>query len=105
MALQAAIDRFTVGCEVHVHRRLRWPVPGLTRNIKRVAFELRRGLQRQHAARQGHHSRAFCAASDFCIRQFAAGRAIFKHIVNAPEFPHALREMRIQVAMENRVAR
>ena len=104
MARQAAIDRFAVGCKVHVHRRLRRPVPRLTRNIKRVTLELRRRLQGQHAARQGHDSRVFGAAGDFGIRQFAVGGTVFKHIVYAPEFPHALREMRIQVAVKNRVA-
>ena len=115
MARQAAVDDLAVGADVHVQRGLRRPVAGLAGDIEGVARELGRGHGRQGRTGQRHQRGVDDAAGHFGIRQGAAegmgagvedtGRAVLKHVVHAPELPHALREVRVQVAMEDAVAR
>ena len=110
------------GGDVHVQRRLRRPMAGLARNVERVAGKRGRGQRRQRGARDGHDGGRLGATRHLGVGQAAparvvgrAGRlvgpeqalvvAVLEHVMHAPQLPHALRKVRVEVAVKDRVAR
>ncbi|MPM85025.1 hypothetical protein SDC9_132102 [bioreactor metagenome] len=103
---------------IHVQHGLGRAVSGLARYVERIAAKAGTGHGRQRHAGQRHEGGVFDAGGHFRIGQAAALRVVLRarraggvelaamqtvleHIVHAPQLPHALREMRVEVAVKN----
>ena len=94
-----------------IERRVRWTVTSHCRTEERITRHGCGWHRRHRQSRQRHERRCRRAGDDFAIGQRArAGNrntarvehcARFKYIVRTPQFPHAFREVRIEVAVEN----
>src|SRR6185369_12222361 len=86
----------------------------LSCNVERITLKRRGGHQGHRDCRNRNESRDRCTCGDFSIGQFARRRSRstirvklcsgFENVVDSKQFPHALCEVWIEVAMENRVA-
>ncbi|TCZ64917.1 hypothetical protein EXY23_05985 [Roseicella aquatilis] len=93
---------------------------GLAGDVEGIAAELGRRQRRERGAGDRHHGRGDDARRHLAIRQAAAARvvaragrprrveeagaAVLEAVVHPPQLPHALGEMRVEVAVEDAVA-
>src|ERR1044072_7880713 len=93
---------------------MRCPMSSNCGNEEGIPRHSRSGHWRHGQSRQRYYRRYWRARHGFAIRQRARARngasvgiedrSCLKSIVVTPEFPHALREVRIKVAVENCIA-
>src|SRR6185295_20247879 len=93
---------------------MRWSMSRLSCNVERITLKRRGWHQGHRDCRNRNESRNRCTRGDFSIGQFARRCcwstirvelcSRFENVVDSKEFPHALCKVRIEVAMENRVA-